>query len=40
MNTTLFAQLSTLMSSVVLLFGITLLWRGSLGGDIDGFGWE
>ena len=40
MNTTLFAQLSTLMSSVVLLFGITLLWRRSLPAYIDAFRWQ
>ena len=30
MNDSLFAQLSTLGSSVILLFGIALLWRESL----------
>jgi hydrogenase-4 component E len=40
MNTTLFAQLSTLMSSIVLLFGITLLWRRSLPAYIDAFRWQ
>ena len=40
MNATLFAQLSTLMSSVVLVFGITLLWRRSLPAYIDAFRWQ
>ena len=40
MSTTLFAQLSTLISSIVLLFGITLLWRRSLPAYIDAFRWQ
>lgn len=39
-NTTLFAQLATLSSSVVLLFGITLLWRRSLPAYISAFRWQ
>jgi len=37
---TLFAQLSTLLSSLVLLFGITLLWRRSLHAYVDAFQWQ
>jgi hydrogenase-4 component E len=37
---TLFAQLSTLSASVVLLFGIALLWRRSLGAYIKAFRWQ
>lgn len=42
MNThdTLFAQLSTLSASVVLLFGIALLWRRSLSAYINAFRWQ
>lgn len=40
MNTVLFTQLATLSSSVVLLFGITLLWRRSLTAYIDAFRWQ
>ena len=40
MNDALFAQLSTLGSSVVLLFGITLLWRRSLRAYIAAFQWQ
>jgi hydrogenase-4 component E len=36
----LFAQLSTLSASVVLLFGIVLLWRRSLGAYIGAFRWQ
>jgi hydrogenase-4 component E len=37
---TLFAQLSTLSASVVLLCGIALLWRRSLGAYIVAFRWQ
>jgi hydrogenase-4 component E len=37
---TLFAQLSTLSASVVLLFGIALLWRRSLSAYIRAFRWQ
>lgn len=37
---TLFAQLSTLSASLVLLFGIALLWRHSLGAYIKAFRWQ
>jgi len=40
MNDALFSQLSTLGSSVVLLFGITLLWRRSLPAYTDAFQWQ
>src|SRR3990172_2103589 len=40
MNDTLFSQLSTLGSSVVLLFGIILLWRRSLRAYTDAFQWQ
>jgi len=40
MNDTLFSQLSTLGSSVALLFGITLLWRRSLHAYTDAFQWQ
>jgi len=40
MNDTLFSQLSTLGSSVVLLFGITLLWRRSLHAYTAAFRWQ
>jgi hydrogenase-4 component E len=40
MNDALFSQLSTLGSSVVLLFGITLLWRRSLYAYIVAFQWQ
>jgi hydrogenase-4 component E len=40
MNDALFSQLSTLGSSVVLLFGITLLWRRSLRAYTDAFQWQ
>jgi hydrogenase-4 component E len=40
MNTALFAQLATLLSSIVLLFGIVLLWRRSLRAYIDAFRWQ
>lgn len=37
---TLFAQLSTLSASLVLLFGIVLLWRRSLSAYIGAFRWQ
>ncbi len=37
---TLFAQLTTLSASVVLLFGIALLWRRSLAAYIRAFRWQ
>jgi hydrogenase-4 component E len=37
---TLFAQLSTLSASAVLLFGIALLWRRSLSAYIKAFRWQ
>jgi len=40
MNDTLFAQLSTLGSSIILLFGITLLWRKSFRAYADAFKWQ
>ncbi len=40
MNDALFSQLSTLGSSVALLFGITLLWRRSLHAYTDAFQWQ
>ncbi len=40
MNEPLFSQLSTLGSSVILLFGITLLWRKSLHAYTDSFKWQ
>lgn len=40
MNDALFSQLSTLGSSVVLLFGITLLWRRSLHAYTEAFQWQ
>lgn len=40
MNSALFAQIATLMSSVVLLLGVTLLWRRSLRAYIDAFRWQ
>jgi hydrogenase-4 component E len=40
MNDALFSQLSTLGSSAVLLFGITLLWRRSLHAYTDAFQWQ
>src|SRR5262249_6099071 len=39
-NDALFAQLSTLGSSLVLLFGISLLWRRSLGAYVRAFRWQ
>jgi hydrogenase-4 component E len=40
MNEALFAQLSTLISSIVLLLGIGLLWRRSLHAYISMFRWQ
>lgn len=40
MNTALFSQLSTLGASLVLLFGIALLWRRSLESYINAFRWQ
>ena len=40
MNEPLFSQLSTLGSSLVLLFGIMLLWRRSLHAYTDAFQWQ
>jgi len=40
MNDTLFSLLSTVGSSIVLLFGIMLLWRRSLRAYIDAFQWQ
>jgi hydrogenase-4 component E len=40
MDYTLFAQLTTLGSSVVLMFGIILLWRKSLRAYADSFKWQ
>lgn len=40
MNETAFAQLSTLLSGLVLFFGIALLWRRSLPAYIDAFQWQ
>lgn len=40
MNDTLFSQLSTLGSSIALMFGIALLWRKSLRAYADAFKWQ
>jgi hydrogenase-4 component E len=40
MDVALFAQLATLLSSIVLLFGIALLWRRSLSAYISAFRWQ
>jgi hydrogenase-4 component E len=40
MNNSLFAQLTTLGSSLVLLFGIILLWRRSLHAYVVAFRWQ
>ncbi len=40
MNHSLFSQLSTLGSSVILLLGITLLWRKSLHAYTTVFKWQ
>lgn len=40
MSNTVFSQLSTLGSSLVLIFGILLLWRRSLSSYIGSFRWQ
>jgi hydrogenase-4 component E len=40
MNDSAFSQLSTLGSSIVLLFGILLLWRRSISAYISSFRWQ
>ncbi len=40
MNNPLFAQLSTLGSSIILMFGIGLLWRKSLHAYTESFRWQ
>lgn len=40
MSDTFFSQLSTLGSSIVLIFGIMLLWRHSLNAYISSFRWQ
>ncbi len=40
MNTPLFSQLSTLGASLILLFGIALLWRRSLHSYVVAFKWQ
>jgi hydrogenase-4 component E len=40
MNDTLFSQLMALGSSLVLIFGVLLLWRRSLGAYINLFRWQ
>jgi hydrogenase-4 component E len=40
MSDTVFSQLSTLGSSIVLIFGILLLWRRSLSAYISSFRWQ
>jgi hydrogenase-4 component E len=40
MNETFFSQLSTLGSSIVLIFGILLLWRRSVSSYISSFRWQ
>jgi hydrogenase-4 component E len=40
MNDTLFLQLTTLGSSIVLIFGFFLLWRRSLSSYINSFRWQ
>lgn len=40
MNDSLFSQLSTLGSSIILLFGIALLWRKSFRAYADAFKWQ
>jgi hydrogenase-4 component E len=40
MNDALFAQLSTLSASLVLLFGIILLWRRSFSAYVGAFQWQ
>jgi hydrogenase-4 component E len=40
MNETVFSQLSTLGSSIVLIFGILLLWRRTISAYISSFRWQ
>lgn len=40
MSDSVFSQLSTLGSSIVLIFGVIILWRRSLAGYIDSFRWQ
>ena len=40
MSNPVFSQLSTLGSSLVLIFGIFLLWRRSLSSYISAFRWQ
>ena len=40
MNNTVFLQLSTLGSSIVLIYGILLLWRRSISTYINSFRWQ
>jgi hydrogenase-4 component E len=40
MNDSIFSQLSTLGSSIVLIFGILLLWRRSVSAYISSFRWQ
>lgn len=40
MSDTVFSQLSTLGSSIVLIFGILLLWRRSISAYISSFRWQ
>jgi hydrogenase-4 component E len=40
MNDSLFSQLATLGSSIVLIFGILLLWRRSVSAYISSFRWQ
>ena len=40
MNDTTFSQLSTLGSSIVLIFGVLLLWRRSVSAYISSFRWQ
>lgn len=40
MNDTLFSQLATLGSSIVLIFGIALLWRKSIRAYAESFKWQ
>ena len=40
MNDTLFSQLATLGSSIILIFGIALLWRKSMRAYAESFKWQ
>lgn len=40
MNDTLFSQLATLGSSIILIFGIALLWRKSMRAYTESFKWQ